>query len=100
MTWRTAALAVLLAEVLLACRTERSAAVRVVALRQACDGGNLNGCADLGVMYANGTGVTKDEVRAVALYKQACDGGSLNGCANLGVMYGNGTGVPLMPSSA
>jgi len=51
-------------------------------------------------MYANGTGVTKDEVRAVALYKQACDGGSLNGCANLGVMYGNGTGVPLMPSSA
>jgi len=40
-------------------------------------------------MYANGTGVTKDEVRAVALYKQACDGGSLNGCANLGVMYGN-----------
>jgi len=36
--------------------------VRALALcKRACDGGNLNGCADLGTLYANGTGVAKDE---------------------------------------
>lgn len=61
--------------------------------RLACEGGNLNGCVLLGVMYANGEGVTQDHVRAVQLIRQACEGGNLYGCVLLGVMYADGQGV-------
>jgi hypothetical protein len=45
-------------------------------------------------VYLNGTGVDKDEVRAVEHLKQSCDRGSGAGCSNLGTMYENGKGVP------
>ena len=61
--------------------------------QQACEGGEMRGCYNLGVMYRTGTGVTQDLARAVSLYQEACDGGELEGCTNLGVMYRTGTGV-------
>src|SRR5258708_691034 len=64
-----------------------------VAFRGACDKGWAQSCSDLGAQYENGTGVTKDAMRAVALYQRACDGNSFEGCTNLGAMYTNGTGV-------
>jgi TPR repeat protein len=44
-------------------------------------------------MYAQGSGVPKDEARTAALFEQACSGNSADGCGNLGLMYENGSGV-------
>jgi uncharacterized protein len=61
--------------------------------QQACDGGNMDGCDNLGVLYANGQGGLKDYAQASALYRKACDGGNMHGCANLGSVYESGQGV-------
>ena len=61
--------------------------------KKACDGGEMRGCTNLGVMYANGFGGEKNEQKAVELYKKACDDGEMLGCYNLGVMYAKGNGV-------
>ena len=58
--------------------------------KQACDGGELAGCSNLGFTYFEGRGVAKDNVRAAAFFKKACDGGELAACLNLGVIYENG----------
>src|SRR5262245_23005158 len=39
---------------------------------QECNAGRIEGCSDLGAMYASGKGVTKDEGKAVALFQVAC----------------------------
>jgi hypothetical protein len=51
--------------------------------KQGCDGGDLQGCSNLGWLYEKGAGVSKDLTRARELYKQACDGGNQNGCTKL-----------------
>ena len=54
---------------------------RAVSLyQQACDGGHMSGCSNLGVMYETGEGVTQDLSRAASLYEQACDGGLVAAC--------------------
>ncbi|MCI7549280.1 MAG: sel1 repeat family protein, partial [Campylobacter sp.] len=62
-------------------------------LKKACDGGNMRGCYNLGVMYSNGNGVEKNKQKAAELYKKVCDGGDMDGCYNLGTIYANGNGV-------
>jgi TonB family protein len=62
--------------------------------QQACNSGDMGGCAKLGMKYLNGEGVAKDAVRAAELFKQACDGGSATGCFNLGAVCQFGLGVP------
>lgn len=68
----------------------------------ACKGGNADGCAGLGWLYANGHGpIFKDEFgygppaqdypRARALFKSSCDAGSMRGCYGLGALYAHGT---------
>ena len=37
--------------------------------KKACDGGDMRGCYNLGVMYTNGNGVEKDLDKAADLYK-------------------------------
>lgn len=59
----------------------------------ACTGGNAEGCTELGMLYDQGAGVTKDETRAAGLYRRACIAGNAKGCSNLGVDYANGLGV-------
>ena len=49
---------------------------------------------NLGVMYANGTGVPQDHVEAVKWYRMAAEQGDAEAQSNLGLMYVNGTGVP------
>ena len=61
--------------------------------QKACDGGNVGGCSNLGVLYENGRGVKQDYQKAAQLYQKACDGGIAKGCSNLGVLYGNGLSV-------
>ena len=49
--------------------------------------------ANLGFMYDNGKGVTKDYAKALEWYGKAAEQGFANGQHNLGLMYYNGTGV-------
>jgi uncharacterized protein len=49
---------------------------------------------NLGVMYANGQGVSKDYAEAVKWCRKAADQGNAEGQYNLGVMYYLGQGVP------
>ena len=58
-----------------------------------CQQGNAEACFNLGVAYDNGTGLTQDAVKAVALYQRACDAQHAKGCFNLGVSYRYGEGV-------
>jgi serine/threonine-protein kinase len=60
---------------------------------QACSAGSREACANLGVMYASGKGVAKDDARAAALYATACNAGDATGCNNLGNIYAFGRGV-------
>ena len=48
---------------------------------------------DLGILYANGTGVPKDSVEAVKWLRRAAEQGNAPAQKNLGLMYANGTGV-------
>jgi serine/threonine-protein kinase len=60
---------------------------------QACSAGSREACDNLGVMYASGKGVAKDDARAAALYATACNAGNALGCNNLGNIYASGRGV-------
>jgi TPR repeat protein len=68
--------------------------------RKACDGGERQGCNNLGLMYYRGEGVAKDLNRAADLYKRACDAGGPGGCLNLGLMYLRGESGPKDPNRA
>ena len=48
---------------------------------------------NLGVMYANGEGVPKDDAEALKWYRKAAEQGFAKAQLNLGVMYTNGEGV-------
>ena len=48
---------------------------------------------NLGMMYANGFGVSKDEAEAVKWYHLAAETGNVRAQFNLGVMYDEGRGV-------
>jgi TPR repeat protein len=61
--------------------------------KQACDGGDVHGCALLGFHYQDGSGVASSPERALAIYDKACRGGSGVACFNLAGMYGGGHGV-------
>lgn len=52
--------------------------------RRACNGGEGEGCNDLGMLYAAGWGVHEDAARALALYLRACARGAPEGCGNAG----------------
>jgi len=47
---------------------------------KACDGGFIDGCYNLGIMYDNGDGVRQDKRKAKELFGKACDGGDMGGC--------------------
>jgi len=59
----------------------------------ACDGGDMTDCYNLGRMYENGDGVKQDKFKAVEFYTKACDGGHAAGCFTLGFRYDQGEGV-------
>ena len=48
---------------------------------------------NLGWMYANGSGLLKDDDEAVKWYRKAAEQGSAAAQSNLGLMYANGRGV-------
>ena len=62
-------------------------------VRQAADQGDATAQNNLGVRYANGEGVLKDEAEAVSWFRLAAEQGNADAQFNLGVMYANGQGV-------
>jgi TPR repeat protein len=65
-----------------------------------CVGGDLEACRNLGVMYAEGTGVSPDPRRATVLFGQACNGGNLPACYHLALALAEGMGVDRQPAKA
>lgn len=65
-----------------------------------CVGGNLEACRNLGVMYAEGTGVSPDPRRATALFDKACTGGNMPACNYLAIALAEGMGVERQPAKA
>lgn len=53
---------------------------------KACNGGNFDGCINLGGLYYAGDGVAKDANKAKKLYIKACDLGGSVGCGAAGNM--------------
>jgi hypothetical protein len=65
-----------------------------------CVVGDLEACRNLGVMYAEGTGVSPDPRRATALFGQACNRGNMPACNHLALALAEGLGVEREPSKA
>jgi TPR repeat protein len=62
--------------------------------RKAAEQGHAMAQFNLGVMYANGEGVPKDDAEAVKWFRKAAEQGDAKAQFNLGVMYAEGRGVP------
>lgn len=67
---------------------------------KACTGGTLDACCYLGVMYAQGRGVTENEAKSAEIYANACKAGGALACAYEGRALLNGTGITKDPSKA
>jgi tetratricopeptide (TPR) repeat protein len=61
--------------------------------RQLAEQGHAFAQMSLGIMYANGYGVTQDDEQAVFWYRKAAEQGHVFAQSNLGYMYANGRGV-------
>ena len=48
--------------------------------KQACDSGEMQGCFNMGMAYAQGQGVAEDHGRAAVFYGRACEAGVPSGC--------------------
>ncbi|MFN8818923.1 MAG: tetratricopeptide repeat protein, partial [Holosporaceae bacterium] len=62
-------------------------------MRTKAEQGNAVAQYNLGVMYDEGQGVTRDYAEAVKWFRKAAEQGDANAQSNLGVMYGKGEGV-------
>jgi uncharacterized protein len=56
-------------------------------LHRACDRKHAAACAELGLSYQDGLGLSKDLSRAADLYRSACEAGAGRGCSRLGALY-------------
>jgi len=65
----------------------------VARLTKLADQGDAGAQFNLGVMYANGRGVAKDDAEAVKWFRLTAEQGNARAQFNLGVMYDNGRGV-------
>lgn len=61
--------------------------------QSACNAGVMEGCSQLGGLYADGIGTAADLAKARQLYEQACNGSDGLGCSNLGALYAKGEDV-------
>jgi TPR repeat protein len=61
--------------------------------RSACNAGVMEGCSQVGGLYAEGIGTAVDLGKARQLYEQACNGSDGLGCSNLGALYAKGEDV-------
>ena len=52
-----------------------------------CATGNSTSCYNMGLMYANGDGVDKDDLKALAFYKKACETNYYKSCSSVALLY-------------
>jgi len=71
----------------------------IAAWRKAADKGSSSAMVELGVLYATGAGVAKDEAQARALLERAAQAGNPRGVTNLAALPGGG-GAPADPAQA
>ena len=71
----------------------------VSAYRKAADKGSTAAMVELGVLFANGSGVPKDEAQARKLFERAAEAGNPRGATNLAALSDNG-GAPSDPVEA
>ena len=67
--------------------------------RKAADKGSTSAMVELGVLYATGAGVAKDDAQARKLFERAAEGGNPRGVSNLAALSGTG-GTPSDPVRA
>ena len=77
----------------------RQTADAIATYRKAADKGSSAAMVELGVMYANGTGVPRDERQARTLLERAAEAGNPRGVANLAALSSN-TGAQTDPVKA
>ena len=63
----------------------------LAAWRKAADKGSTSAMVELGVAYANGAGVPKDDEQARKLFERAADAGNPRGVSNLTALSGGGS---------
>ena len=63
--------------------------------RKAADKGSTSAMVELGVHYATGSGVAKDEAQARTLFERAADGGNPRGMTNLATLGGGAAPDPV-----
>jgi TPR repeat protein len=66
----------------------------LAAWRRASDKGSTSAMVELGVAYATGAGVAKDEAAAGKLFERAAQGGNPRGVSNLAALSGRGGAAP------
>lgn len=66
----------------------------ITAWRKASDKGSTSAMVELGVAYATGAGVAKDEAAAGKLFERAAQGGNPRGVSNLAALSGKGGAAP------
>ncbi len=71
----------------------------IAAWRKAADKGSSSAMVELGVLYATGAGVAKDETQARSLLQRAAQAGNPRGVTNLAALPGGG-GAPADPAQA
>ena len=60
---------------------------------KACEGGYMDSCNRLAVLFQKGLGVEQNLQQAKELYQQACEKEEVRACVNLGYLYLDGIGV-------
>src|SRR3984957_2338166 len=73
---------------------EKAYATALRLLRPLAEQGNAVAQYNLGVMYAQGQGVSQDYAAAASWYLKAAEQGNADAQVNLGILYGMGQGVP------
>jgi uncharacterized protein len=76
----------------------RQTAEAVAAWRKASDKGSTSAMVELGVLYATGAGLPKDEAQARKLFERAAEAGNPRGVSNLAALGGGG--APSDPARA
>ncbi len=69
----------------------------IAAFRKAADKGSTTAMVELGVIYANGSGVPKDAAQARKLFEKAAQAGNARGAINLAALTEQTGGKPMDP---
>jgi TPR repeat protein len=73
----------------------RQAGEAIASWRKAADKGSSSAMVELGVLYATGAGMAKDDVQARKLFERSAEAGNPRGVSNLAALSGGATSDPV-----